>query len=146
MKITRIGPDDIFHRYLTPKWAFLPVSGAGAAVDGGRFNRPGVEALICPVRRRQRSMNTGRAPALFRQPPLPLTRSHSPRWPTFRRDSTRTSGTALGRTGIVPGARSLASTRGFPHFQRAEARNSRPATLRTIPQRDGLSCNGYDSA
>ncbi|NGO54478.1 RES domain-containing protein [Allomesorhizobium camelthorni] len=45
MKITRIGPDEIFHRYLTPKWAFLPTSGAGAAIDGGRFNRPGVEAL-----------------------------------------------------------------------------------------------------
>ncbi|MDI6029351.1 RES family NAD+ phosphorylase [Corticibacterium sp. UT-5YL-CI-8] len=45
MKIAGIGPDDIFHRYLTPKWAFLPTSGAGAAIDGGRFNRPGVEAL-----------------------------------------------------------------------------------------------------
>lgn len=28
-----------------PKWAFLPTSGAGAAIDGGRFNRLGVEAL-----------------------------------------------------------------------------------------------------
>lgn len=45
MKLTTVGPDDIFHRYLTPKWAFLPTSGAGAAIDGGRFNRPGVEAL-----------------------------------------------------------------------------------------------------
>lgn len=45
MKVTRVGPDEIFHRYLTPKWAFLPTSGAGAALDGGRFNRPGVEAL-----------------------------------------------------------------------------------------------------
>jgi RES domain-containing protein len=45
VKITRVGPDAIFHRYLTPKWAFLPTSGAGAAIDGGRFNRPGVEAL-----------------------------------------------------------------------------------------------------
>lgn len=45
MKIVRLGPDEIFHRYLTPKWAFVPLSGAGAAVDGGRFNRPGVEAL-----------------------------------------------------------------------------------------------------
>ncbi|ESY90285.1 hypothetical protein X741_27915 [Mesorhizobium sp. LNHC229A00] len=45
MKVTRVGPDEIFHRYLTPKWAFLPTSGAGAAIDGGRFNRPGVEAL-----------------------------------------------------------------------------------------------------
>ncbi|MDN5925493.1 MAG: RES domain-containing protein [Hyphomicrobiales bacterium] len=45
MNITRVGPDGIFHRYLTPKWSFLPTSGAGAAIDGGRFNRPGVEAL-----------------------------------------------------------------------------------------------------
>ena len=45
MKIAGIGPDNIFHRYLTPKWAFLPTSGAGAAIDRCRFNRPGVEAL-----------------------------------------------------------------------------------------------------
>lgn len=45
MKIVRVGPDAVFHRYLTPKWAYLPTSGAGAASDGGRFNRPGVEAL-----------------------------------------------------------------------------------------------------
>ncbi|WP_348630931.1 RES domain-containing protein [Mesorhizobium sp. M4A.F.Ca.ET.022.05.2.1] len=40
-----MGLDEIFHRYLTPKWAFLPTSGAGAAIDGDRFNRPGVEAI-----------------------------------------------------------------------------------------------------
>lgn len=46
MKITRLGPaDEIFHRFLTPKWAHLPTSGAGAATDRGRFNRPGMEAL-----------------------------------------------------------------------------------------------------
>ncbi|KQS95591.1 RES domain-containing protein [Rhizobium sp. Leaf386] len=46
MKVTRLGPaDEIFHRFLTPKWAHLPTSGAGAATDGGRFNRPGIEAL-----------------------------------------------------------------------------------------------------
>lgn len=45
MKVVRVGPGAVFHRYLTPKWAFLPTSGAGAATDGGRFNRPGVEAL-----------------------------------------------------------------------------------------------------
>lgn len=45
MKLVRVGPDEVFHRYLTPKWAYLPTSGAGAASDGGRFNRPGVEAL-----------------------------------------------------------------------------------------------------
>ncbi|ENR01138.1 hypothetical protein H721_02578 [Brucella ovis IntaBari-2006-46-332] len=49
MKLVRIGPKDVFHRYLTPKWAFLPISGAGAAADGGRFNRPGVEALYLSV-------------------------------------------------------------------------------------------------
>ena len=45
MKLVRLGPDEIFHRFLTPKWAFRPTSGAGAAIRGGRFNRPGVEAL-----------------------------------------------------------------------------------------------------
>lgn len=39
-----LGPTHYF-RYLTPKWAYLPLSGAGAASAGGRFNRPGVEAL-----------------------------------------------------------------------------------------------------
>ena len=34
-----------YYRYLTPKWAYLPLSGAGAARAGGRFNRPGVDAL-----------------------------------------------------------------------------------------------------
>jgi RES domain-containing protein len=32
-------------RVLTPRWSFDPLSGAGAARDGGRFNRPGVEAV-----------------------------------------------------------------------------------------------------
>ncbi|CAN7681381.1 RES domain-containing protein [Pararhizobium sp. LjRoot235] len=46
MKFTRLGPaGEIFRRFLTPKWAHLPTSGAGAACDGGRFNRPGIEAL-----------------------------------------------------------------------------------------------------
>jgi RES domain-containing protein len=40
-----IGPDAVFHRYHTPKWASEPLSGAGAAIGGGRFNRIGIEAL-----------------------------------------------------------------------------------------------------
>lgn len=34
MKLVRIGPKDVCRRYLTPKWAFLSISGAGAAADG----------------------------------------------------------------------------------------------------------------
>lgn len=30
---------------LAPKWAYQPLSGAGAARHGGRFNEPGTEAL-----------------------------------------------------------------------------------------------------
>lgn len=45
MRLARVGPDAIFYRFLSPRWAFLPTSGAGAALNGGRFNRPGVEAL-----------------------------------------------------------------------------------------------------
>ena len=33
------------YRAHTPEWAFKPLSGAGAAKGGGRFNRPGIEAL-----------------------------------------------------------------------------------------------------
>jgi RES domain-containing protein len=40
----RLGPDALFYRAITPRWSFQPDSGAGAAVAGGRFNRPGVEA------------------------------------------------------------------------------------------------------
>jgi RES domain-containing protein len=41
----RVGPDRVFHRYHAPEWASRPISGAGAAMNGGRFNRPGVTAL-----------------------------------------------------------------------------------------------------
>ena len=44
MILTSIGPDTPFHRAFTPRWAHAPESGAGAALAGGRFNRPGVEA------------------------------------------------------------------------------------------------------
>ena len=33
------------YRMHTPKWAAMPTSGAGAALHGGRANRPGVAAL-----------------------------------------------------------------------------------------------------
>jgi RES domain-containing protein len=45
VRLARVGPDAIFYRVLSPKWAFLPSSGAGAAQNGGRFNRPGFETL-----------------------------------------------------------------------------------------------------
>jgi RES domain-containing protein len=35
----------MLYRAHTPRWASRPVSGAGAAMKGGRFNREGVEAL-----------------------------------------------------------------------------------------------------
>lgn len=41
----RLGPDRTCYRFHSPQWASLPLSGAGAAINGGRFNRPGVEAL-----------------------------------------------------------------------------------------------------
>jgi RES domain-containing protein len=44
MILSAIGPDAPFHRAFTPRWAHAPESGAGAALAGGRFNRPGVPA------------------------------------------------------------------------------------------------------
>jgi RES domain-containing protein len=45
VRLVRIGPAAVYYRFLTPEWAYLPTSGAGAAQNGGRFNRPGIEAL-----------------------------------------------------------------------------------------------------
>src|SRR5487761_1898473 len=44
MILRALGPDALFYRALTPSWAHRPESGAGAALVGGRFNRPKVEA------------------------------------------------------------------------------------------------------
>jgi len=44
MIFTRLGSEAPLYRALTPSWAYRAESGAGAAVAGGRFNRPGVEA------------------------------------------------------------------------------------------------------
>ncbi len=44
MILRALGPDARFYRALTPSWAHRPESGAGAALVGGRFNRPKVEA------------------------------------------------------------------------------------------------------
>jgi len=44
MIVCSLGPDAPFYRALTPSWAHRPESGAGAALAGGRFNRPNVEA------------------------------------------------------------------------------------------------------
>ena len=43
----KIGPlsGEPFYRMHTPRWAVAPTSGAGAGKHGGRFNRPGVQAL-----------------------------------------------------------------------------------------------------
>ena len=32
-------------RVISPRWAHAPLSGVGASVNGGRFNRPGTDAL-----------------------------------------------------------------------------------------------------
>jgi RES domain-containing protein len=44
MILTSLGPEAPFHRAFAPRWAHAPESGAGAALAGGRFNRPGVQA------------------------------------------------------------------------------------------------------
>ena len=45
MIVTKLESSRVFYRCLTPKWSYLPLSGAGAAQNGGRFNRPELEAL-----------------------------------------------------------------------------------------------------
>lgn len=45
MRGCHIGRETPLYRVLTPRWSYDPLSGAGAAEKGGRFNRPGVEAI-----------------------------------------------------------------------------------------------------
>ena len=44
MIVRDLGPEASFFRAFSPLWSSAPESGAGAALRGGRFNRPGVEA------------------------------------------------------------------------------------------------------
>jgi RES domain-containing protein len=44
MILTDLGSLTVYRMH-TPRWASAPTSGAGAAVHGGRANRPGVHAL-----------------------------------------------------------------------------------------------------
>jgi RES domain-containing protein len=41
--------DGLAYRVLTPAWAFQPHSGAGAALEGARFNRKGQHALYLSI-------------------------------------------------------------------------------------------------
>jgi len=45
MILRDIGDDEVFYRFIVPRWSHAPTSGAGAGAKGGRFNRPGLEAL-----------------------------------------------------------------------------------------------------
>jgi RES domain-containing protein len=45
MILRDLGDDEVLYRIIVPRWSHAPTSGAGAAIKGGRFNRPGLEAL-----------------------------------------------------------------------------------------------------
>lgn len=45
MKTSRLAADATLYRAFMPRWAAEPLSGAGAALSGGRFNRHDVPAL-----------------------------------------------------------------------------------------------------
>lgn len=45
MILTDLPDGTVAYRCHDPRWAWAPTSGAGAARAGGRFNRPGIEAL-----------------------------------------------------------------------------------------------------
>lgn len=45
MILRELGDDEAWYRVIVPRWSHLPTSGYGAAIRGGRFNRPTLEAL-----------------------------------------------------------------------------------------------------
>lgn len=132
MKVTRVGPDEIFHRYLTPKWAFLPTSGAGAAIDGGRFNRPGVEALYLSLAP-QTALEEYKQGASITPPATLAAYKITLSEVADHRGSTQMPGIVPGRNGIVSGARSLASTGRYLHR----------GSLRTWSSRSGFAVSCF---
>lgn len=47
MKLVRLGPDEVFHLHLTPKWALIPLSGAGAATKAAASTGQALRRCIC---------------------------------------------------------------------------------------------------
>ena len=45
MILRDLGDEEALYRFIVPRWSHAPTSGAGAAIKGGRCNRPGLEAL-----------------------------------------------------------------------------------------------------
>lgn len=45
MKFHSFPQGTTLYRASQPRWAYLPLSGEGAAISGGRFNEQGVQAL-----------------------------------------------------------------------------------------------------
>lgn len=39
MILRDIGDDEVFYRFIVPRWSHAPTSGAGAVAKGGRFDR-----------------------------------------------------------------------------------------------------------
>jgi RES domain-containing protein len=66
MILRPLQPAEAFYRFNTPRWSYRPTSGAGAAKVGGRFNRPGIEALYL-----SRSVETGSAEYQQDEPLMP---------------------------------------------------------------------------
>jgi RES domain-containing protein len=66
MILRPLQPAEAFYRFNTPRWSYRPTSGAGAAKVGGRFNRPGIEALYL-----SRSVETASAEYQQDEPLLP---------------------------------------------------------------------------
>lgn len=92
-------PISTLFRMLSPRWAFQPLSGAGAARQGGRFNRPGQQALYL-------SFSTQTDPGVLGMSmldPTPAPGLSQPRATTSGSPSTATAGAMIrSKGGMVP--------------------------------------------
>lgn len=91
----------------------LTINGAGAAIEGGRFNRPAWRHSIFPLAPKPRSKNIDRARALLCRLHSPHTRSRLVKWPTCRKISVRFNAKRAGLSGSAHGGKSLVSTKRF---------------------------------
>nr|WP_268238075.1 RES domain-containing protein [Caballeronia grimmiae] len=103
MILTDLPKGTTLYRAHTPRWAARPMSGAGAALKGGRFNREGVEALYLSLEVLTALRDTSRPPLSFRRAPSARTWPILVTWWTCG-SSTEGIGMSFGAIGARTGA------------------------------------------
>jgi hypothetical protein len=102
MILTDLPTGPTLYRAHTPRWADRPLSGTGAALKGGRFNREGIEALYLSLEELTALREYQQTSPFLRLAPFALTPPNSGTWWTCG-NPTKRIGMSFGTTGARTG-------------------------------------------